>query len=63
MNHVRIITNSLGSGDWVVVKYGDQMLYEGHRPSVYDIEGMFEAVGVLAGVEEIDDEQMEEGAY
>jgi hypothetical protein len=60
---IRIITNNLGSGDWVVIKQGDNVLFEGHRPNVYDMRDVFESIGILAGVEEVTDQQMEEGAY
>ena len=60
---IRIITNSLGTGDWVVVMKEDKVLYEGHSPSVYELAAMFEGLGMSAGVEELTNQQMEEGAY
>ena len=60
---IRIITNSLGSGDWTVIKNGQGTLFEGHRPSNYELAAIFEQMGYTAGVIECTDEQMEEGTY
>jgi hypothetical protein len=60
---IEIITNSMGSGDWVVVRNGDTVLYEGHRPSVRDIKFMLELIGHKVELCEVTDEQMEDGEY
>ena len=60
---IEIITNSMGSGDWVVVRNGDTVLYEGHRPSVWDLADIFSALDWETRVVELTDEQMEDGEY
>ena len=60
---IQIFTNSLGSGDWTVIKRGEQILFEGHNPSVWELAAIFEELGHTAGVIECDDVQMEEGTY
>jgi hypothetical protein len=58
---IKIVTNSLGSGDWIYVKHGDDVVFEGYRPSVRDIKFMLELIGHKVALVELDDEQMEEG--
>lgn len=62
---IRVITNSLGLGDWTVVKgHCDETLFEGHRAEPQDIVDILNSV-LDCGAElvEVTDEQMEEGAY
>jgi len=59
---IKIVTNSLGSGDWVVVKgHCGETLFEGHRAGPKDIVDILNSV-LDCGAElvEVDDEQMEE---
>jgi hypothetical protein len=58
---IKVITNSLGSGDWLYIKHHDEVVYEGHRPSVRDIKFMLELIGHKVEMIEVTDEQMEEG--
>lgn len=62
---MRVITNSLGSGDWIVVtgKAGE-ILFEGHRISAFDLTEIL-SLAVEANIEliELTDEQLEEGTY
>ena len=60
---ISIITNSLGSGDWVVIRQGTETLYEGHRPSIWELAAIFERLGHSSGIVECTDEQIEEGTY
>lgn len=60
---IRVITNNLGSGDWVVIKNNDETLFEGHRVSTFDLVMILQNIGIHTELAEIDDEQMEEGAY
>ena len=62
---IKVITNSLGSGDWVTVKgLADEVLFEGHRVSPQDLVNIIDQVTVQgAELVEVTDEQMEEGAY
>ena len=62
---IRVITNNLGSGDWITVKgHCDETLFEGHRAGPRDIVDILNSV-LDCGAElvEVTDEQMEEGAY
>ena len=58
---IKIVTNSLGSGDWIYIKHHEGVVYEGHRPSVRDIKFMLELIGHKVELCEVTDEQMEEG--
>lgn len=62
---IKVVTNSLGSGDWVTVKgFCGEVLFEGHRAGPQDIVDILNAV-LDQGAELIEttDEQMEEGEY
>lgn len=60
---IRIIINSLGSGDWVVVQRGKDELFSGHRITPMELSSVLEQLGHATDLVEIDDEQLEEGAY
>jgi hypothetical protein len=64
---IRVVTNSNGSGDWVVVQSGarDGMeeLHSGHSIGPMDLVMILQNLGVHAELVEVDDEQMEEGAF
>ena len=67
---MRVITNSLGSGDWVtIVDDEGQCLFEGHRITPQDFVDLingFDGVGrykETAELVEVNDEQMEEGNF
>ena len=60
---IKIITNSLGSGDWVVVQNSDEELFSGHRVSPMELSSILEQLGLETDLVEVTDEQMEEGAY
>lgn len=57
---IKVITNSLGSGDWIHIKDGDHTIFEGHRLGVQDLVfvlGRFANTKLI----ELTDEEMEEG--
>ena len=61
---IKVITNSLGNCDWVVVKNGDEVLFEGHRVEPRSLVDIIDGIhGSGATLVEVDDEQMEEGTY
>ena len=62
---IKVVTNNLGSGDWVTVKgHCGETLFEGHRAGAQDIVDILNAVlGQGAELIEVTDEQLEEGAY
>jgi hypothetical protein len=63
---IKVITNSLGSGDWITVVDTNtgESLFEGHRITAQDLVDILTFDdSVSAQLIEVDDEQMEEGAY
>ena len=61
---IKVVTNSLGSGDWIHVKDGDYTIFEGHRVSPYDLFFMLKNYGGNGvTLVELTDEQMEQGEY
>lgn len=61
---IKVVTNSLGSGDWIHVKDGDYTIFEGHRISPYDLVFMLTRYGGSdVALVEVTDEQIEEGEY
>lgn len=64
---IRVITNSNGSGDWVVVQSGArdgmETLHEGHSISPMDLVEVLKRAGVHAQLVEVTDEELEEGTY
>ena len=63
---IRVITNSLGSGDWVTVvdTNSGETLFSGHRITPQDLVDILTFDGSQeAKLVEVNDEQLEEGAY
>jgi hypothetical protein len=65
---IKVVTNSLGSCDWVTVKFGNEVLFEGHSIKPQDFVDIFNGLGdagrsAVARVIEVTDEQMEEGNF
>ena len=60
---IKVITNSRGSGDWTVVKQGNETLFEGHRVTNMELASILEQLGHETDIVEVTDEQMDEGAY
>ncbi len=60
---IKVITNNLGSCDWVIVKDNADTLFEGHSVSTLELASLLEQLGHEVDLVQIDDEQMEEGAY
>ena len=65
---IKVVTNSLGSGDWVTIKFGNEVLFEGHRIGPQDFVNIFNGLGdsgrsAVARLVEVTDEQMEEGEF
>lgn len=61
---IQVIHNSAGSGDWVVVKMGNRVLFEGHKITPNDLTDIFNQI--IPGVSvkmNVTDEQMEEGNF
>jgi len=58
---ITIVTNSLGSGDYIVIKKGEEVLFEGHRLMPSDLAYMLQR-HFNTGVKymEVTDEEMEE---
>ena len=63
---IRVITNSMGSGDWIVVQDTEtgETLFEGHRISPCDLVNILSFNDAQsAELVEVTDEQIEEGDY
>ena len=64
---IKVVTNNLGSGDWVTVlsvgQLGFETLLEGHRIEPGDLVGILRLAGIKAELVEVTDEQMEEGEF
>lgn len=64
---IKVVTNSLGSGDWVTVRIGGrdgfETITEGHRITPMDLVMILQNAGVQAELVEVNDEQLEEGEY
>ena len=61
---INVIHNSAGSGDWVVVKMGDRILFEGHKVTPNDLADIFNQIIPNVAVKvNVTDEEMEEGNF
>ena len=61
---IKVITNSLGSGDWITVLQGENILFEGHKIGPQDLVDIIDSITFESGqLIEVTDEQMEEGEY
>ena len=60
---MKVITNSLGSGDWIIVQgVSGKTLFSGHRVDARDLQEILDIVARTGcKLVEINDEQMEEG--
>ena len=62
---IKVVTNSLGSGDWItVLGNNDTEIFSGHRVGARELQEILNIVS-RDGCEliEVNDEQMEEGTY
>ena len=61
---IKVITNSLGSGDWIVVLGHSGEIFSGDRVSVQDLRHIIDQVS-RSGCELIEctDSEMEDGVY
>jgi len=59
---MKVITNSLGSGDWIIVQgVSGKTLFSGHRVGARDLQEILDIVARTGCIlVEINDEQMEE---
>jgi hypothetical protein len=59
---MKVITNSLGSGDWIIVQgVSGKTLFSGHRVGARDLQEILNIVARTGcKLVEINDEQMEE---
>lgn len=61
---IKVITNSLGSGDWIQIKEGDLTIFEGHRVGVHDLVFLLQRyTTVKVNHVEVTDEQMENETF
>lgn len=59
---MKVITNSLGSGDWIIVQgVSGKTLFSGHRVGARDLQEILDIVARTGcKLVELNDEQMEE---
>lgn len=61
---IRVVTNSMGSGDWVTVQIGGrdgfETLHSAHSIRPSDLVEILQRAGAQAELVEVNDEQMEE---
>lgn len=62
---INVITNSMGSGDWVAVRdtKTGSILFEGHRITPMELASILEQLGHETDLVALTDEEMEEGTY
>jgi hypothetical protein len=60
---IKVITNSMGSGDWLIVEQNGSELFSGHRVTTMELLSILEQLGHETDFVELTDEQLEEGAY
>jgi pyruvate/2-oxoglutarate dehydrogenase complex dihydrolipoamide dehydrogenase (E3) component len=60
---IKIVTNSRGSGDWVIVEQDGEELFAGHRVTNLEVASLLEQLGHEVDLVEIDDTQLNEGMY
>lgn len=51
MKIVDIYTNSLGSGDWIVIKFEDEVVFQGHNLGARSLRDILNTVNGYDGVE------------
>ncbi len=59
---LKVVTNSLGSGDWIVVQgHSGSTLFSGHRIGAHELKELLDIISRDGGdLIEVNDEQMEE---
>jgi hypothetical protein len=60
---IKVITNGMGSGDWIVVKQNGSELFSGHRITPMELLSILEQLGLETDFVELTDEELEEGSY
>ena len=55
---IKIYSNNLGEGDWVLIMKDDDVLYEGHKPSLSDLEWIFKDLGYEVDRPDMDDAEL-----
>lgn len=60
-SHIKVIANTLGSGDWVIVALNGETVFSGHSIGPHDLAGILDAVQgfEFGGLEEVTDEELE----
>lgn len=57
---VKVITNNLGNGDWVIVESDTERVFAGHEIRPLDFYDILVSLGVKVKLIEVTDEEMEE---
>ena len=60
---IKVVTNSLGSGNWITVLDDKGDLWGGHSINARELANIFALAGVEVEFVEVDDTQLNEGLY
>lgn len=60
---IKVVTNSLGSGNWIIVLDDKGDLWGGHSIGARDLANIFALAGMEVELVEVDDTQLDEGLY
>lgn len=60
---IKVITNSLGSGDWVMVTQDDNDIWGGRSVNPYDLADILSQLGMEVEYVKVDDTQLELGLF
>ena len=62
---IKIVTNSLGTGDWIIVLKDDVEIWSGHRIDSFDLVTILRSIlpDTLIRMTEVTDQDIEEGDF
>ena len=60
-SRIKVIANTLGSGDWVIITLNGEAVFSGHSIGPHDLAGILDAVQgfEFGGLEEVTDEELD----
>ena len=60
---IKVVTNNLGSGNWITIADDQGDLWGGHRITAHDLYEILKMLKVEVDLVEVDDTQLDEGMY
>lgn len=60
---IKVVTNNLGSGDWITIADDQGDLWGGHSITAHDLYEILKMLKVEVDLVEVDDTQLDEGMY